>query len=276
MENLAKTSKDNIDSGIYGPATLSSKYYPFGQYENLLDDRFIPASMYTWYKSTHEKSKRVAEFAKNPEILRVVKKFIGNDILLWGSHFIHQKPGGVHSWHADVEHMNWDGVTVWIGLKNLSLESSVSVMSYTHEFSSSPPPYSESTPSEESDKKVLEAAKKLDSRCELKTFCLEVGDFIVWSGKAWHATRNDSNLIRHSIILQYSKPNAKVRIPLTYSYPNTQWSAVHAPCLQISGNILESSASENSDYVSEPLRAAFVAKGRLMQLAKQLISLCRR
>lgn len=276
MRNIVKPTANNIDGGIYGPATLSSEYYPFGRYENLLDDRFIPASMYTWYKSTHEKSKRVAELAKNPEILRVVKKFIGDDILLWGSHFIHQKPGGVHSWHADVEHMNWDGVTVWVGLKNLSPKSSISVMSYTHEFGISPPSYSESTSSEESEKKVLDAAKKLDSRCELKTFYLEVGDFIVWSGKAWHATRNESDLIRHSIILQYSRSNAKVRIPMTYSYPNTQWSTIKPPCLQISGNFLEVGALKESKakaaYISELLRAAFVTKGRLMQLARQIMS----
>jgi hypothetical protein len=276
MRNTTKPSKSDIDGGIYGPATLSSEYYPFGRYENLLDDRFIPASMYTWYKSTHEKSKRVSELAKNPEILEVVKKFIGDDILLWGSHFIHQKPGGVHSWHADVEHMNWDGVTVWVGLKNLSPRSSVSVMSYTHELSSTPPSYSDNISIEESSAKVLEAAKELDSRCELKTFCLDVGDFIVWSGRAWHATRNESNLIRHSIILQYCRPNANVRIPMTYSYPNTQWSAVKPPCLPINGNFLEGAAliesSDKTAYVSEVLRAAFVAKGRLMQLAKLIIS----
>ena len=173
MVTITQPSVNDIDSGIYGPETLSSKYYPFGQYENLLDDRFIPASIYTWYKSTHEKSKRVAELAKNPEILGVVKKFIGDDIMLWGSHFIHQKPGGVHSRHADVEHMNWDGVTVWVGLKNLSSRSSVSVVSHTHEFSSSPPFFSHNTSNEESNQQVLEAAKKLDSRCELKTFYLD-------------------------------------------------------------------------------------------------------
>lgn len=276
MRNMVKPSLENIDGGIYGPATLSSEYYPYGQYENLLDDRFIPASMYTWYKSTHEKSKRVAKLAKNPEILRVVKKFIGDDILLWGSHFIHQKPGGVHSWHADVEHMNWDGVTVWVGLKNLSPNSSVSVLSYTNEFGSPPPPIPDNFSVEQSNEKVLQAATKKDARCQLRIFHPEVGDFIVWSGATWHATANQSNLIRHSIILQYCKPNAHVRIPLNYVYPNTKWSDVAPPCLPIQGNTLGGKNlmihNQKVSYLDEITRLFFIFRGKLIQVARRILS----
>lgn len=164
---------------------------------------------------------------------------------------------------------------IWIGIKNLSSRSSVSVISYTHEVCSSPPFFSDNASNEGSNQQVLEAAKKLDSRCELKNFYLEVGDFIVWSGKAWHATLNESNLIRHSIILQYCRPDANVHIPITYSYPNTQWSTVKTPCLPISGNFLDSGtfmeSYEKISYVNEILRAIFVVRGRLTQLARLII-----
>ncbi len=277
MQNINEYSLEDIGTGIYGPVSLSSKHYPFGKYENLLNDRFIPTSMYTWYKSTHEKSKRVANLARNPQILEIVKKFIGKDVILWGSHFIHQKPRGAHSWHADVEHMNWDGVTVWVGLKNLSPNSSLSIMSYSHEFNCSPPLYSDKIMQEELNRNILEAAKVLNSKCEIKTFNLKVGEFIVWSGKAWHTTRNESNQIRHSIILQYCRPNAHVRIPLTYEYPHTKWSTAIPPCLSIDGlnfnnkNLLI--INEKTSFINEIIRIIFVIKGRLIELIKKYISI---
>ena len=68
------------------------------------------------------------------------------------------------------------------------------------------------------DDAVLREAKKIDSRCELKTFYLKPGEFIIWSGRIWHETLNESNKVRQSIILQYCTPENKVKIPLNFEF----------------------------------------------------------
>ena len=72
---------------------------------------------------------------------------LGNDILLWGSHFIHQKPGQEHEWHLDVEYGSWKGVTLWLGLKNLNNKTSLSLITHSHLL--------DTAPRELSDKKKL-------------------------------------------------------------------------------------------------------------------------
>ena len=201
-----------------------------------------------------------------PVISRLSDSFFINGADCWGW----------GAWKRAWDKLNWDGIMILADLKNLSSRSSVLVMSYTHEVCSFPTFFSDNTSNKGSNQQVLDAAKKLDSRCELKTFCLEVGEFIVWSGKAWHATINESNLIRHSIILQYCSPDANVRIPITYTYPNKQWSIVKPLCLPISGNFLDGGnfleANEKTSYVNEILRAIFDVKGCLMQLARLIIT----
>ena len=58
--------------------------------------------------------------------------------MLWGSLFVDQKPNGQHAWHLDVEHGSWDGVTVWIGLKNLSEKTSLSLITHSHLLKTAP------------------------------------------------------------------------------------------------------------------------------------------
>lgn len=77
-----KNPVENLDLGYLGPKRLSTEHFPYGKYEDVLLDRFIPTSQFTWYKSTHEKSVKVRELAKNPEIIEAVKKFIGKDVIL--------------------------------------------------------------------------------------------------------------------------------------------------------------------------------------------------
>ena len=75
----------------------------------------------------------------------------------------------------------------------------------------------------------------MDPRCKLKKFYLKNGEFIIWSGRIWHSTLNQSSRIRQSIILQYCTPNNKVKIPTNFNYPNTAWSKTEPPCILISG-----------------------------------------
>ena len=218
--------------GYLGPFNINDQSY----FNSLIQERYIPKNLYTWHKSPHEKSEKIIKIASDKNILNKLKILLKDNILLWGSLFVDQKPNDQHAWHLDVEHGSWDGVTVWIGLKNLSEKTSLSLITHTHLLKTAPLELQKKLNLDcTNDQAVLKEAKKYDPRCELKKFYLKNGEFIIWSGRIWHSTVNQSSKVRQSIILQYCSPNNKVKIPATFDYPNTVWSKTEPPCILILG-----------------------------------------
>ncbi len=218
--------------GYAGPFKLFNK----AQCEALLQEVYTPANLFTWYKSPHEESAPIVRTASSPTILNQLKPVLGEDILLWGSHFIAQPPEQAHAWHLDVEYGKWNGVTVWLGLRNLNSKTTVSVITHSHLLDVVPQQLLKKFDVDTcDDQAVLKEAKKLDPRCELKTFTLNAGEFIIWSGRAWHSTLNKSAKKRFSIILQYCSPENIPKIPLNYEYPDTKWDDKSPPCVLVSG-----------------------------------------
>lgn len=247
--------------GYLGPFNLCDKQAA----EKILQERFIPPKKLTWYKSPHEKSPPILKIASNPAIIEKLNPILGDDVLLWGSHFICQPPEGAHGWHLDVEHGSWDGVTLWIGLKNLNEKTTVSLISYSHLLNIVPNELNKNKGiSIYDDEAILNEAKKLDPRCELKTFTLNSGEFIMWSGRVWHTTLNKSDKTRFSMILQYCSPDSITKIPLNYEYPDTKWSKVQPPCILISGqdnfhrnNVIPRSTLELSNKLFHKFKIKF-------------------
>jgi hypothetical protein len=229
---MTKDLKKFDTEGYIGPFKLDD----VSQISSLLNERYIPRHLYGWQKSPHEKSEPIIKFATDKNLLEKLKNVLKENILLWGSLFVEQKPGGQSTWHLDVEHGSWDGATAWIGLKNLNEKTSLSIITYSHLLNTTPIELKKKINLDcADDDAVLREAKKIDSRCELKTFYLKPGEFIIWSGRIWHETLNESNKVRQSIILQYCTPENKVKIPLNFDYPNTKWSEIKPTCVLISG-----------------------------------------
>jgi ectoine hydroxylase-related dioxygenase (phytanoyl-CoA dioxygenase family) len=173
---------------------------------------------------------------------------------MWASHFISQKPTISHHWHLDVEFGPADGATIWLGLKNLNEKTEVSVISHSHKLGTVPQELRGKTGLNAGDNQaVLAAAKKIDPRCEIKTFYLKPGEFIIWSGKAWHTTINRSETIRSSIIFQYCTPENAMKIPENYEYPNTKWLSTQPPCVLVSG---EDTFHRNKVFTVEEIKLA--------------------
>jgi ectoine hydroxylase-related dioxygenase (phytanoyl-CoA dioxygenase family) len=203
---------------------------------NILNEKYIPKKLYAWQKSIHEKSAVVTNLASHPLILEKLRKVLGNNILLWGSIFIQQKPNNEHPWHLDVEYGSCKGLTLWIGLKNLSEKTSISLITHSHNIDTAPQELKKNDNIDiENDNAVLESAKKFNPNCELKTFYLSPGEFIIWSGRTWHKTSNTSKKARETILLQYCSTDNIVKIPANYEYPNTEWSDKKPPCILVSG-----------------------------------------
>lgn len=220
------------NEGYSGPHKLLNNK----ECEDLLNEKYLISKSLSWYKSIHEKSLLVLNIASNKLILKKIKSVLGKNIILWGSHFVDQKPGKEHAWHIDVEYGSWNGLTLWMGLKNLNKKTSISLMTYSHLINDTPKELSNRNNFDiKNDYKILDEAKKLNPKCEIKIFNLRPGEFIIWSGRVWHKTLNLSNKERNSIIFQYCATNNKVKIPLNYDYPNTLWSNKEPPCVIVNG-----------------------------------------
>ena len=188
-----------------------------------------------WYKGGHISAPQIFDLAVSPAILDRVESLIGPDILLWGSVLIDKSPGDDHGWHADVEHFEWEGVTVWIGLTGVTPLSSISVITRSHKFDDYPQKLMlETGLDQHSDEAVLKAAQAIDPECRLLHLDTKPGEFIIVAGRGWHEARNKSTGVRTSVVFQYSKPSEKTRIPLTYS-PPVVWHASPPPCCLVRG-----------------------------------------
>lgn len=218
-------------TGFAGPFKLLEK----NDCEKILKQELIPNSKMTWIKAAHEKSKIIRNLSKKDTILDKIKKILGEDILLWSSCFINQKPNGSHGWHVDIEHIFWDGITVWCGLKNLNNLTPLSIITHTHLINISPQELKKKNIDILNDDEILKYAKEYNSKCELKKYYLNEGEYVIWKGKLWHSTQNFYKKNRHSIILQYTKPIYEVKIPKIYNYPEVEWSTKKPTCLLVSG-----------------------------------------
>ena len=219
--------------GYLGPFKLFTE----DQCNEILNEKFIPRAFYTWNKSIHEKSEHVVKTSANPLIKDKLNALLGGEILLWASQFIKQKPGQELEWHLDVEYGSWSGVTLWLGLKNLNNKTSVSLITHSHLLDTAPRELrNKNKLSHYNDTEIQKKKKKLDSRCELKKFNLNIGEFIIWSGRVWHTTSNQSDKSRESIIFQYSTPKNITKIPANFDYPNTLWKKTKPPCVLIFGH----------------------------------------
>lgn len=219
-------------TGFAGPFQLLTKK----DCDKILTEDLIPNSKMSWIKGAHEKSKTIRNFSKKNLILEKIIEVLGKDILLWSSCFIKQKPNNTHGWHVDIEHIFWDGITIWCGLKNLNHLTPLSIITHSHSINLTPQELKKKNIDNNNDEEILNYAKKYNQKCELKKLFLNDGEFIMWKGRIWHNTNNFSNKNRHSIILQYTTPKFEVKIPEKYEFPNVKWSTKRPYCYLVSGN----------------------------------------
>ena len=81
-------------------------------------------------------SRLVYETATRRDLVELVSRLLGEDVMLWGASFLRRRPGQVHPWHSDMETCRDQGrtVSVWIGLKNTNRRSSLHFVTHSHQF----------------------------------------------------------------------------------------------------------------------------------------------
>ena len=119
--------------GFLAPVDL----LPPAQCRRILDHYRQAPSLQEERKALAAKDRVFYDMATQPALLGLLRRLLREDIVLWGSKVIGQKPGQEHVWHTDIESSAIDGgfVSVWIGLENASEASGLRLISRSHKFS---------------------------------------------------------------------------------------------------------------------------------------------
>ncbi|MEM9274461.1 MAG: phytanoyl-CoA dioxygenase family protein [Cyanobacteria bacterium P01_F01_bin.143] len=190
-----------------------------------------------WGKGLHATIPAMYKLSNDPIILDKISSILGENILQWSAQILTKTSDVDYPWHGDVEHIEWEGVTVWLGLKNVSEKTPMDIITRTHAL----PNYTYPQELERNeglettdDKAMLEAAQKLDPKCELLSIKLKPGEFFIFAGRLWHVPRIFTSLDRTVMISQYSPPSEKVQMPINFE-PPIRWKEDLPPCLLVKG-----------------------------------------
>lgn len=188
-----------------------------------------------WQKGIHAVSGEVYRLGADRRIVGRVAQILGPDVLLSGSMVINQRPGAFHSWHVDAEQMEWNGVTAWLALENVSAKNTLRVVAGSQLIGLPPPPYDEVGLN---DDLVLAEAQRHDPDCRVLSLPAGPGQFYIFARGLWHASGNHSTRTRYAIVLQYCSPNVAVRWPVQSLMHKTKLpvkAAYEIPCCLVSG-----------------------------------------
>ncbi len=177
-----------------------------------------------WYKGLAAADPKVRQVGLLPSIVDTVRELIGPDIVLWGANVIRRKPGQAHPWHCDMESHHREGgfVTVWLGLENVTTQTSPIFISRTH---LNPKPVQQVRAengverSALNDEAALALARQSDPACQLATPIVSNGQAILFDGRLWHATHNTQRRrTRLALLLQYCRAELEVRLPVEHQH----------------------------------------------------------
>jgi hypothetical protein len=182
-----------------------------------------------WFKSMHALVPEYYDAACHPAIVRRVASVLGPDVLVWGLTLTCSLPGGVHRWHADIEHLRWPGVSVYIGLKNNDPDSTLKVLTGSHRMPERPQAYGVGD-----DAGTLAAVRPTMPEAQIVRIPVKPGGFFLFDGQLWHGSHNTGPNIRLAMIIHYSRPDVRVQIPLNFNEP-VHWHESRPPCVLVCG-----------------------------------------
>jgi hypothetical protein len=182
-----------------------------------------------WFKSMHVKIPEYREIACRPFIVEKIASLLGNNLIAWGTTTTRRSPGQRHRWHVDVEHHQWKGVSVFLGLKGTSKLTSLSLITGSQNLGVMP-----QSLNIDDDDSVLAYCRQTIPEAELVTPDVKEGEFFLFDGPVWHASENKSEGERIALILQYSTPEYEIKMPKNWNHP-VQWHPSRPPVVLVKG-----------------------------------------
>jgi len=180
------------------------------------EDHPAPAG---WAKGRAVHERFLYDLATRPALLDRVTALLGDDVVLWGASSVKRKPGQAHPWHSDIESCAPDGgfVSVWVGLEHTSRDSSLQVITRSHQLGRSVQearaalgmPREQVTP-----EALLRLTREEQPEAALVVPDMGNGEALFFDGRLWHGTDNRNRSgERLAIIFQYAAADRPVRIP---------------------------------------------------------------
>jgi mannose-6-phosphate isomerase-like protein (cupin superfamily) len=177
------------------------------------------------------------------EVLDLVTDRLGPNVLLWGASLVIRPPGHRHGWHVDVETAAAPPgrtVSVWIPLHGGGPGSDFESLPGSHLLAASVQEHCATTgidPAELDTARVEELAASAGAARRAERLVAHPGEAVVFDGKLWHSTRNESSSTRRALLLQYATPDTHILTPdpSDYSWPFRQADR-GASCVLVSGS----------------------------------------
>jgi ectoine hydroxylase-related dioxygenase (phytanoyl-CoA dioxygenase family)/uncharacterized cupin superfamily protein len=195
-----------------------------------------------WYKAWAVASPDWHALATSERALDLVRLLLGDDVLLWGASLAIRTPGQTHHWHCDIESSSptAECVTAWIGLAGTNAGSSLKVVPYSHRFGMTIQQAAQAHGAARegtTDGDVATWARELDRRSGVVTAEAGDGDAILFDGRLWHGSHNESPGERTAVLLQYATPRTPIRIPdfQRLAWPFELRRTPRPPCIVVSG-----------------------------------------
>lgn len=226
-------------NGFVGPVGLFSRQ-ECRRIRLLLED--VPPPM-DWWKGHAVTSRVFFELGMHHAILNCVTQLIGDDVMLWGASLLRRRPGRVHPWHTDIETSGEKGgfVSVWIGLAQTNVRSSLQLVSHSHTFGRTVQEVAARAGKQREERTTDEVeawARKHEPSSAVMQFDMSDGDALFFDGRLWHGSNNTNRRgERTALILQYAVPDRPVRIPdlSALEWPFRLQDTPTPPCIMVRG-----------------------------------------
>lgn len=178
-----------------------------------------PMESAPWSKGRAVTDRLLYDIANSPRLISILRQLLGEDIILWGASSVDRTPGQVHPWHVDMESAAPEQrfATVWIGLRNTSRDSGLTFVSRSHMFPSTVQEVQHREQvrrGDATDEQVLAWAREFDPLAELVQPDVSNGEAVIFDGRIWHGSRNNSaSGTRRALLLRYASADAPVFKP---------------------------------------------------------------
>jgi mannose-6-phosphate isomerase-like protein (cupin superfamily) len=198
-----------IDFLTPAECSLLSRYF---------DDADRPAPL-EWSKGSAASDRVIYDLATRPPLVSLLRQLLGANVILWGASVVDRAPGQRHAWHTDIESSAPDSrcVTVWIGLENASVDSSLKLICGSQRIGKALQCVAAEHGVAREDRTAeaaLEWARGYRSGATLIEPAMQTGQALLFDGRLWHGSVNSrASGRRRALLLQYAAADFAVRIP---------------------------------------------------------------
>jgi mannose-6-phosphate isomerase-like protein (cupin superfamily) len=204
------------EEGFVGPLRLDGEELWPDLRRRLSQRRHPPPA--GWAKGRAVTDPLVYWVATRPELIDLLTRLLGEDVVLWGASMVRRRPGQKHPWHTDIESSARSGgfASVWLGLEGTSRASGLQVIRGSHRMGRTFQEVAQEhgcRRGEASAEGALRWAKSIDPAAELIQPEIADGEALVFDGRLWHGSDNASGVTRSALLLQYARADVPIRLP---------------------------------------------------------------